>query len=868
MQTSNATRFEIMVRSIRRLLGLKFPESEETPPDTETLTHLYASGMFETGNWLHKLFIRRTVNHVRIDENHLETIKAKADQGTIVYVSVNLGQLEYNVLNSICLEQKLPLARFNNALRMRRWLPLKQIRESYRQRIDYLVRHEELPHPLLSGYIEKLVQEGKSLLFSIDEADPTYLSSPVRDFFNTLLETQKSSDKPIYVVPEQLIWDKRPKREKASMFEALFGETPHPGFFRKFILFLRHYRKRAIVRFGEAIPLADFLRTEEGGDLPLSLYQKILGSLEIEKRTLTGPPIRPRGWFLERISEDENLEKTIYEVAKERNKPVASVRRLALRYAREISADVHYSHIEFASVLTRWIFGNLFDGVVIDTEGLKNLKQALHRGPTILVPNHRSHLDYLLMAHICYFNDIVIPYVAAGMNLAFFPLGPYFRRCGAFFLRRTFTGNALYKNVFQTYLKVLIQEGYLQEFFIEGGRSRSGKLRAPKLGMLSMYAQVFTEQAAKDIQFIPVSITYDRVVEQKSYIKEIEGKPKLKEKTRDLLKLTKFLKGRYGKIYVNFDEPISLAKVADGIEETDWKKKKPQVVEMLGQKICHAINRQVVVIPQALAASALLLLPNRGVVKEEAQKTFGELLHYLRWKNVKLSDTLAKDSDGVFAEAISQCESAGLIKKHEGLEQSFFEIPGDKRLELDFFKNVSIHYFVSLALWSNLLLTSKTDRFPVETLVESYTYFQQLFQYEFRFSTRRPIKDHLDKLCCYLQERKLIEYSGGEIEILREGRPLLKEFSLLIRNFVEAYLIAWQTFVLRPMYPNDAKALTKAMMTHGKHQLLLGKIEYPESLSQTIFENAIQSFKLLGLFSIDSDEAKKLEEALEKLLLK
>lgn len=864
MLISQPTLWEKSASTLKRAFTRSGDYLPQEPENTDILTQLYISRMFKEGNFFHRHIINRTAPHIHLDETHLETIKLKATQGPLIYMTVDVGQLEYNVFNHICVERELPLAQFNNALRTRRWLKFSEIRRSYKQRIRFLTTAPQLPHPLASGYLQKILLEKKSILLSLDDSDPTYLSTPNRDLFTLLLKTQAAAKIPVFIVPLQLVWDKRPRREKASLFESVFGENEKPGWFKKMILFIRHYKNRAVVKLGEPISLQLLLEKRE--EDPLHLYQKVLGSLQIEKRSLTGPPIRPRSWFLERIFEDADLSKTLYEVSKEKNKPFTSVQRLAWRYAKEIAANVSYSRIEWGMILIDWYFRHLFDRLYIDPDGLKRLKKALSQGPTVLVPNHRSHLDYLLLGYLCYQNNIVLPYVAAGINLAFWPLGSYFRRCGAFFLRRSFAGNQLYKKVFQTYLKILLREGYPQEFFIEGGRSRTGKLRSPKLGMLSMYSEAMHEGAAKDIQFVPVSITYDRVLEQKSYAEEMEGKPKPQEKTRDLLKLRKFLKGRYGNIYVNFDEPISWQATATEISETPWEKKKPKVVELLSRRICHAINRQMVVVPQALAATALLASPKKGFEVETVRKFYLELLNYLKWKQVKLSSSLQHQPEAAFTEAIHQFEMAGLIKMHQGLDQTFFEIPPEKRLEIDFFKNTSIHYFVSLALWSNHLLTRKGHRFESQQLADGYAYFQQLFHYEFRFSTRLPLNQHLDKLCCYLQEKKLIEYNGTTIEILKEGKETLQKFSRLTRHFVEGYWVAWKTYLLRPIYPNDEKALLKAMLSHGKHQWMLGSIQYPEAISQSIFENAIQAFQGLNLFAQESHLTKKMEEALEKLL--
>lgn len=863
MWVAEPTVYERGVAFLKRLWRPKHPV--EHPLTTEELSELYCSQMFERGNLFHRHIIHRTAPLVHLDETHLEELQHKATQGTLLYLTVNLGQLEYNVLNHVCHSQNLPLAHFNNALRIRRWLPLKQILQSYRERIDLLKQQKRFPHPLRSGYLKTLLKEGKSAFLSLDDIDPTYLSRPSRDLLNTLLDAQRESKKPIFIVPTQLVWDKRPRREGASLREALFGETERPGRWRKLVLFFRHFRNRAVVKFAQPISLQTLL-SEAKEEAASKLFQKFLGSLQLERRILTGPPVRQSDWFIDRIFEEKGMSKILYEVSKERGKAIDSVKQLARKYAKEIAPDLHYSLIELSAACLSWTFRNLFDKLIVDPEGINRLKRTLSKGPTILTPNHRSHMDAFLIAYLCYQHDIVVPYVAAGINMAFWPVGSFFKKSGVFFLRRTFAGNKLYKAVFQTYLKVLIQEGYLQNFFIEGGRSRTGKLRSPKMGMLSMYSEVMHEEAAPDIQFMPMSITYDRVMEQSTYAKEVRGGKKIGEKARDLFKLGRYFGRRYGNIYINFDEPISWQEVAKEITEPDWDRQKPKIVSNLAQKITHAINRQVVVIPQALAASVLLTTPTKGMGRERASQLFQKLLHYLRWKQAPLAATLIHNPERAFLQAIHQFEQSGFIKKHQGLEEIFYEIPLEKRLELDYFKNTTLHYLVSLALLANLLLAQKHQKISLDTLVESYAYFQQLLHYEFRFSTRLPIKQHLDKLCCYLQEQKGIDYHDHQITLLPEGETLLQDYSHLIRSFIESYLVAWKTYLLKPIDPNDVKALSKAMLAHGKHQLMLGHIQYAEAVSQATFENAIQSFKGLGLFSQESNLSQKLEALLEQLL--
>ena len=161
--------------------------------------------------------------------------------------------------------------------------------------------------------------------------------------------------------------------------------------------------------------------------------------------------------------------------------------------------------------------------------------------PVVLVPCHRSHFDYVILSYIFHLNYLSPPHIAAGINLSFWPLGPLFRGAGAYFIRRSFDDNELYKAVFRSYLKFLIREGYTQEFFIEGGRSRTGKILTPKLGMLSAIVDAFTQGVRRDLYLVPVSIHYGRVVEEEAYQRELGGAEKEPESLAGLVRARRVL---------------------------------------------------------------------------------------------------------------------------------------------------------------------------------------------------------------------------------------------------------------------------------------------------------------------------------------
>src|SRR5260370_7692435 len=202
----------------------------------------------------------------------------------------------------------------------------------------------------------------------------------------------------------------------------------------------------------------------------------------------------------------------------------------------------------------------MYGGIGGEGGGWDRAMKGAARGPVVFCPSHKSHIDYLVMSFVLWKRGYSMPLVAAGANLSFFPLGPFFRRGGAFFLRRSFKGDVVYTAVFKAYLKKLVREGVHQEFFPEGGRSRTGKLLTPKLGMLTWEVEAVLEGARDDLNFVPVSIAYEKVPESKSYSRELAGPAKRPEDLKPLLSVWKVLRSRFARITLPFLHPLPLAK--------------------------------------------------------------------------------------------------------------------------------------------------------------------------------------------------------------------------------------------------------------------------------------------------------------------
>ena len=581
----------------------------------------HPSAMLVEHNFVWRLLFPRFFDRINVDAAAVSELREAAGRSTLVYVSKSMGQLEYHYFNHLFVKEGLPLACYTNALTMRRWMLWGAYWDSVfsqQKEIGELGRPRD---PLLHGDLPRMIAEGNSVLIDLPSSgltdDGLFFTGPSRALV-ALIEAQRKSDRPISIVPLDFMWSRRPEHTERTLLDILFGEKENPGALRKISLFWRNYKRSAQAAIGHPIDLSAFVQWEGGDDARLSqkLRDSLLCALKAKRRTITGPPIRPRRWFINEVMGSESLDDTICRISAELGKPADDARELASRYAREIAADLDHTTIELLDRLLSRALDRMFDSFDVDGEGLAKAKELYAEGPVVFVPNHKSHADYLILSHILYHNGMTLPHIAAGINLEFWPLGPIFRRGGAYFIRRAFRDNPLYKAVLECYLEVLIKEGYSQEFFIEGGRSRTGKLMKPRKGMLTMLSAAASRAGVRNLRFIPVSITYDRVIEQKSYERELAGGAKEKERTRSLFGLTKFLRpqrGRYGSIYVRFGEAVAAPKEHDD----------PAAIDEAAYRICHEINRCAVVTPPALAACALLAKAHRGVTRKRLTEKIG-----------------------------------------------------------------------------------------------------------------------------------------------------------------------------------------------------------------------------------------------------
>jgi glycerol-3-phosphate O-acyltransferase len=418
------------------------------------------------------------------------------------------------------------------------------------------------------------------------------------------------------LVPAAVYWGRAPQRE-GSWLRLLLSEdfrVTSPA--RKFMQVLFNGRN-TLLELDEPLSLRALLGEEPGGALHGRRVSRTLRALYARRRAARiGPDLSHRRTIVNRVLRTRAVRAAVTDEMRERRLSRHKALQRARAYAWEIAANYSHAFVRFMEHALGWLWNRLYDGVVF---GHADTLAAVAEGNELIyVPCHRSHMDYLLLGYAIYVHGYAVPHTAAGVNLNLPVVGRLLRKGGAFFIRRSFAGNRLYTVVFMKYLAAIMSRGHAIEYFIEGGRSRTGRLLQPKTGMLLMTVRSFLADPARPVVFVPVYFGYERLVEGATYVDELSGRPKEKESVRGLLGSWRVLRQRFGKVHVNLGEPIALAEILDR-HEPRWRTRRfhedtrtpwlAAAVDELAERIMRNINSAAAVTPINLLALALLAMP-------------------------------------------------------------------------------------------------------------------------------------------------------------------------------------------------------------------------------------------------------------------
>uniref|UniRef100_A0A671Q2W9 Phospholipid/glycerol acyltransferase domain-containing protein n=1 Tax=Sinocyclocheilus anshuiensis TaxID=1608454 RepID=A0A671Q2W9_9TELE len=487
------------------------------------------------------------------------------------------------------------------------------------------------------------------------------------------------------------------------------------------------------------------------------------------------------------VLQSDHLQYVIKQVSSESGDSAECVAEEASLILDEMAHRLQLSTIRFFAFTLSKAFKRLFRSVCVNEEGIQRLQQAVQEHPVVLLPSHRSYMDFLMMSYLLYMCDLPLPVIAAGMDFMSMKfVGEMLRMSGAFFIRRSFGGDKLYWAVFSEYVKTMLRNGYAPvEFFLEGTRSRTCKSLTPKMGLLNIVMEPFFKGELFDVNLVPVSISYERILEESLYARELLGVPKPKESTSGLLKARRVLSEDYGSMHVYFGHPVSLRSLAEGkINRSQYNllpryiPQKPRVDthEFLNDAAFRLVRIQeenMVLKPWVLIATLLLQNPDGLELSFLTEQTdwlrhlalaFGA---FLDWPNHEACSEVVSCSLALHRHLLSV--SAGHV------QLNVTDAPQDETtpeeavfhravvvLSCASYRNQILHVFLRPALLAVAMQSANSNR--KDDVYNCFNFLRNMFSNEFILCPGDSVQD-FEEACYLLMKRGVLQVLEHEIVI-------------------------------------------------------------------------------------------------------
>ena len=516
------------------------------------------------------------------------------------------------------------------------------------------------------------------------------------------------------LIPVSIYWGHQPDRALSLWKVLLSDQWASTSKFRK-ILCIALTRRHILVHFGDPLDVDELTNDLPSAALKTKRIHRLLRRhFKSQKQSIIGPDLSHRRTLLDELLAAPAVDAAIMTVAEASERPRHRVAGQAYRYASEIASDQSYRVIRFFSIILTWLWNRLYNG--IEVSHLERVRAVSDNAEIVYVPCHRSHIDYLLLSYVLYHNGLALPHIAAGINLNLFLVGPLLRRAGAFFMRRSFKEDLLYKAVFDEYIHLLLSKGYSLEYFVEGGRSRTGGMLTPRPGMINMTLRGYYRDHHRDIQFVPVYFSYERVLEISSYLDERKGHQKKTESLRDLFGVFRYFKLDFGQVSVNFGEPISLEQFLSMRVDSDLEMIEPDkhkaICRELGHHIVQGINAAIPVNPTQILATLFVHAGHLEIPEERLRRQLRFLTTLIE------ADQISSIFDQSDAQIIDYFLSTSGAERQLRDGEPMITITPGGLIDMRYYSNSVTHLFVLPSLIANRLIQ--------EPMIDPEPFFDQL----------------------------------------------------------------------------------------------------------------------------------------------
>ncbi|HVN43994.1 MAG TPA: glycerol-3-phosphate 1-O-acyltransferase PlsB [Steroidobacteraceae bacterium] len=675
------------------------------------------------------------------------------------------------------------------------------------------------------------------------------------------------------LVPAAVYWGRAPQKEASWVRLLLSEDFAVVGRVRRFLQVLLNGRD-TLLELDEPLSLRALLDAELAGAVRGRRVARTLRALYARRRAARiGPDLSHRRTIVNRVLRTRAVRAAVAQEMREQQLSRHKALQRARAYAWEIAASYSHAFVRFMEHALGWLWNRLYDGVVF---GHPETLAAVAEGNEIIyVPCHRSHMDYLLLAYVIYVHGYTVPHTAAGVNLNLPLVGRLLRKGGGFFIRRSFAGNRLYTVVFMKYLAAIMSRGHAIEYFIEGGRSRTGRLLQPKTGMLLMTVRSFLADPARPVVFVPVYFGYERLVEGATYVGELSGRAKEKESIRGLLGSWRVLRERFGKVHVNLGEPIALAEILDR-HEAAWRTRRfddetrapwlAAAVDELAGRIMRHINSAAAVTPINLLALALLAMPRQALPEPQLLRQlelYRSLLASFPYGNRVTVTALAG------TEMLAYGESLRLIERESHRLGDIVRMTAENAVLATYFRNNVLHLFALPSLIACVFVSNA--RVPTADIQRlAWRVYPYIAAELFLHWSEAELPAVVDAALACLATHGLIEPDvevGGWRRPPPASAPAL-QLSLLAQatlQIIERYYMVIAQLLLAGSGELTQVALEERCQQAAHRMTLLYGFNSPEFFDRAMFANFIGLLRARGVIRTGAGARLEFDEVLTRV---
>ena len=711
-------------------------------------------------------------------------------------------------------------------------------------------------------------KEKASVLFLQHRDENNLLSTPPHAFPPRLLrlieQLEKNPNLDVELIPVTVLWGRDPEKED-SWFKLLFTDTWSTPSKVKQLVNIGLHGRQSHLEFHKAQSLralVDYAKTTHPNLSPATYIVSNLNDyLDAQREVVLGPDLSDRRNVMHGLIKSPDVQAAIRNESIRTKISMLDAERKAIGYLNEIVSDYSHSTVRFADKLLTRLWTQLYDGV--EVHNFSTVRELAKDYEIVYTPCHRSHIDYLLLSYVIYSRGLMVPYIAAGDNLNMPFVGQILRGGGAFFIRRSFRGNALYTTVFKEYLYSVLSRNTPLEYFIEGGRSRTGRLLPPKTGMLAMTVHGHLRGKAKPIVFLPTYIGYERLMEGGTYVGEMNGKEKEAESIFGIIKTLRKIERIFGKVHLNFGEPVFLDDMlkkhaAEHIKIDKNDDPIPQVVSdavnSSAQAILENINRAAVVNPISLLSLILLATPKHTLDEAiciQQLDTYRNLLLSLPYDNRMQVTPLSGK------EIIAYALKLKHIKRVNHVLGDIIAIEEGQAVLLTYFRNNILHSFVVPSLVAALVnhngIIRRSDVVNMSSTLYPFLKAELFLKWN-EDEISEPINGYIDALIT----AKLMTVDGENLVAPTpnsEAHHQLEVLAAPVMQSIERYYMTLALITQRGSGTISTRQVEELSQLVGQRLSVLYEFNSPEFFDKALFQTFIKVLTKKQYISTNSDNA-------------